>query len=56
VIAVEKTETVSLGRIDVVRALTHSPDLALSLLKSLSVRLRQANTRLGEQAEQSPAP
>ena len=40
VIAVEPTETVALGRFDVVRVVTHNPQVGLSLLKSLSARLR----------------
>ena len=47
VIAVEETEVLVLGRVDVVRLLTGSPEMALSLLKSLSARLRIANARLG---------
>ena len=46
VVAVEDTELLTLGRVDVVRSVSHNPELALSLLKSLSARLRAADDRL----------
>lgn len=52
VIAVEPTETVTLDHIDIVRVIHRSPELALSLLKSLSGRLRAANAR----ASEAPSP
>jgi CRP/FNR family transcriptional regulator, cyclic AMP receptor protein len=48
VVAVEPTEAWSLGRLDIVRILNRSPDMALSLLKSISARLRVMNARLGD--------
>jgi CRP/FNR family transcriptional regulator/CRP/FNR family cyclic AMP-dependent transcriptional regulator len=47
VIAIEETETLTLDHIDIVRLLNRSPELALSLLKALSGRLRMANARSG---------
>ena len=47
VVAVEDTETVTLDHIDIVQILNRSPELALSLLKGLSARLRIANARSG---------
>jgi CRP/FNR family transcriptional regulator, cyclic AMP receptor protein len=46
VIAVEPTETVALGRFDVVRVVTHNPQVGLSLLKSLSARLRATDDQV----------
>ena len=46
VVAVEDTELLTLGRVDLVRIVSRNPELALALLKSLSVRLRAANERL----------
>ncbi len=46
VVAVEDTELLTLGRVDIVRSVSHNPELALSLLKSLSARLRAADDRL----------
>jgi CRP/FNR family cyclic AMP-dependent transcriptional regulator len=46
VIALEETETVTLGRFDIVRVVSHNPQIALSLLKSLSARLRATDARL----------
>ena len=46
VVAVEDTDTVTLGRVDIVRLVSRSPEMALSLLKALSARLRVANDRL----------
>ena len=45
VIAIEETETLTLGQLDVMRMVSRSPELAWSLLKSLSARLRSANAR-----------
>jgi CRP/FNR family cyclic AMP-dependent transcriptional regulator len=45
VVASEETEAVSLDHLDIVRAVNHSPELALSLLKGLSARVRAANNR-----------
>ena len=50
VIAVEPTETVALGRFDVVRVVTHNPQVGLSLLKSLSSRLRATDEQLVDSA------
>lgn len=47
VIAVEETDTLTLGQYDVMRMTQHSPELAWALLRSLSARLRAANARLG---------
>ena len=46
VVAVEDTELLALGRLDVVRVVNRNSELALSLLKSLSARLRAADERL----------
>jgi CRP-like cAMP-binding protein len=46
VVAIEETETVTLGRFDIVRAVSHNPQISLSLLKSLSARLRETSARL----------
>jgi CRP/FNR family cyclic AMP-dependent transcriptional regulator len=46
--AVEETETLTLGRTDILRVLDRSPEMALSLLKSVSARLRAANARVGD--------
>src|SRR6266536_3223661 len=43
VVAIEDTETVSLDHLDIIRVIQRSPELALSLLKSMSARLRAAN-------------
>lgn len=48
VIAEEDTETVTLGRFDIVRVVSHDPQIALSLLKSLSGRLRATDARLAD--------
>ena len=54
VIAVEPTETVALGRYDVVRVVTHNPQIGLSLLKSLSTRLRATDDRVVDGAPNAP--
>ena len=46
VIAVEDTDTVTLGRFDIVRVVSHDPQVGLSLLRALSLRLRQTDDRL----------
>lgn len=46
VTAIEDTETLTLWRFDVMQMVSRSPELAWSLLKSLSARLRAANARL----------
>jgi CRP/FNR family transcriptional regulator, cyclic AMP receptor protein len=46
VVAVEQTDTVTLGRFDIVRVVSHNPQIGLSLLKSLSARLRATDDRL----------
>jgi CRP-like cAMP-binding protein len=46
VIANEATETVTLGRYDLQRVVSHNPQIGLSLLKSLSARLRATDARL----------
>lgn len=48
VIAIEPTETVALGRFDVVRVVTHNPQVGLSLLKSLSARLRATDDQIAD--------
>lgn len=48
VLAVEDTETLTMGRYDIVRIVNRSPEMALALLKSLSARLRIANDRLSQ--------
>ena len=45
VIAIEETETLTLWQLDVMQMVNRSPELAWSLLKSLSARLRAANAR-----------
>jgi len=54
VVAVEETEALTLDRMDVLRLLNRSPDMAMSLLKSLSARLRIANDRLVGQPPEAP--
>jgi CRP/FNR family transcriptional regulator/CRP/FNR family cyclic AMP-dependent transcriptional regulator len=54
VIAVEETATVTLGRFDVVRVVSHNPQIGLSLLKSLSARLRATDDRLVDAVPESP--
>ena len=54
VIAVEPTETVTLGRFDIVRVVSHDPQIGLSLLKSLSARLRAADARLVDAVPDAP--
>ena len=54
VIAVEQTETVALGRFDVVRVVTHNPQVGLSLLKSLSARLRATDDRVVDGVPDAP--
>jgi CRP-like cAMP-binding protein len=56
VIAVEPTETVALGRFDVVRVVTHNPQVGLSLLKSLSARLRATDDQVVLSAPNLPDP
>ena len=56
VIAVEQTETVSLGRFDIMRIVTHNPQVGLSLLKSLSARLRATDDRLVDAVPDVPDP
>jgi CRP-like cAMP-binding protein len=46
VVATEDTSTVTLGRFDLVRVVSGNPQIGLSLLKSLSARLRAADDRL----------
>jgi CRP/FNR family cyclic AMP-dependent transcriptional regulator len=54
VIAVEQTETVTLGRFDIVRVVSHNPQIGLSLLKSLSARLRATDARLVDAVPEAP--
>ena len=54
VIAVEPTETVTLSRFDIVRVVSHDPQIGLSLLKSLSARLRAADARLVDAVPDAP--
>jgi CRP/FNR family transcriptional regulator, cyclic AMP receptor protein len=54
VIAVEQTETVTLGRFDIVRVVSHNPQIGLSLLKSLSARLRATDARLVDAVPDAP--
>jgi len=54
VIAVEDTETVTLGRYDIMRVINHNPQIGLSLLKSLSARLRETDARLVDAAVPAP--
>ena len=56
VLAVEDTETLTMGRYDIVRMVNHSPEMALALLKSLSARLRIANDRLSRGSSTSSQP
>jgi CRP/FNR family transcriptional regulator, cyclic AMP receptor protein len=49
VTAVEETETLTLWQLDVMQMVSRSPELAWSLLKSLSARLRAANARLSRE-------
>ncbi len=55
VIAEEDTETVTLGRFDIVRVVSHDPQVGLSLLKSLSARLRATDARLADGERGLPA-
>jgi CRP/FNR family transcriptional regulator/CRP/FNR family cyclic AMP-dependent transcriptional regulator len=54
VIAVEDTETVTLGRFDLMRVVSHNPQIGLSLLKSLSARLRETDARLVDAVPPTP--
>lgn len=54
VIAAEDTETVTLGRFDIVRVVSHNPQIGLSLLKSLSGRLRVTDARLADDESGPP--
>ncbi|MFN8635772.1 MAG: cyclic nucleotide-binding domain-containing protein [Chloroflexota bacterium] len=51
VVATVETETVTLGRFDIQRVVIHNPQIGLSLLKSLSARLRAADARLADETE-----
>jgi len=51
VIALDETTTVTLGRFDLVRVVSGNPQIGLSLLKSLSTRLRDTDDRLAGAAE-----
>jgi CRP/FNR family transcriptional regulator, cyclic AMP receptor protein len=55
VIAIEDTETVTLGRFDLMRVVGHNPQIGLSLLKSLSARLRETDARLVDATPPPPA-
>ncbi|MCC7369230.1 MAG: cyclic nucleotide-binding domain-containing protein [Chloroflexi bacterium] len=55
VTAVEETATVTLGRYDLVRLVSGNPQIALSLLKSLSIRLRDTDDRLARTEAVHPA-
>ena len=55
VVATEDSELLTLGRIDLVRVVDRNPALALSLLKSLSARLRAANDRLAGSPSAPPS-
>jgi CRP/FNR family cyclic AMP-dependent transcriptional regulator len=53
----EETETVTLGRYDIVRIVSGNPQIGLSLLKSLSARLRETDARLVDSLPDSdPSP
>jgi CRP/FNR family transcriptional regulator/CRP/FNR family cyclic AMP-dependent transcriptional regulator len=52
----EETETVTLGRYDIVRIVSGDPQVGLSLLKSLSTRLRETDARLAEVLPETEAP
>lgn len=54
VIAAEDTETVTLGRFDLMRVVSHNPQIGLSLLKSLSARLRETDARLVDAVPPTP--
>jgi CRP/FNR family transcriptional regulator/CRP/FNR family cyclic AMP-dependent transcriptional regulator len=54
VIAEEDTETVTLGRFDLMRVVSHNPQIGLSLLKSLSARLRETDARLVDTTPDTP--
>jgi CRP/FNR family transcriptional regulator, cyclic AMP receptor protein len=54
VIAIETTETVTLSRFDIVRVVSHNPQIGLSLLKALSARLRATDARLVDAAPETP--
>jgi len=54
VIALEETETVTLGRFDLMRVVSHDPQIGLSLLKSLSARLRETDARLVDATPPTP--
>lgn len=53
--AVEETSTVTLGRYDLVRVVSGNPQIGLSLLKSLSARLRATDDRLAGTEQTQPA-
>lgn len=55
VVAVEDTETLTLGRFDIVRVVTHDPQVGLSLLKALSARLRATDALLAD-SQAGPPP
>ncbi|MGE3270440.1 MAG: cyclic nucleotide-binding domain-containing protein [Chloroflexota bacterium] len=54
VMALEETSTVTLGRFDLVKVVSSNPQIGLSLLKSLSVRLRETDARLVDNLPESP--
>jgi CRP/FNR family transcriptional regulator/CRP/FNR family cyclic AMP-dependent transcriptional regulator len=54
VIALEDTETVTLGRFDLMRVVSHNPQIGLSLLKSMSARLRETDARLVDATPNRP--
>jgi CRP/FNR family transcriptional regulator, cyclic AMP receptor protein len=55
VVAREETTTVTLGRYDIVRVVSGNPQIALSLLKALSARLRATDERLTANEATRPA-
>jgi CRP-like cAMP-binding protein len=54
VVAIEQTETVTLSRFDIVRVVSHNPQIGLSLLKALSARLRATDARLVDAVPEAP--
>ena len=46
--------TATLGRFDLMRVVSHDPQIGLSLLKSLSARLRETDARLVDATPPTP--
>jgi CRP/FNR family cyclic AMP-dependent transcriptional regulator len=55
VVAAEDTETISLGRTDILDLINRYPDVALAFLQSLSTRLRSADNLLENYSRATPS-